>query len=201
MGRVDSCVSWQVQGTDQGEYRTCMLCGGGKPAADQFCRSNDFSKAGLFQISTVYLDFTYSISDYKVCYKESCVGFDIIQCQTCQSDVPEQGSESEDPAASAETSALTPGGAPAPGPAASHAVLGVASLYSINSSGFCYNNGYNNVGCYNVGQLNAGNRNNGIGISANYESGTWNAGNLALGNNNGGNSNEGDNNRGDGVVG
>lgn len=57
--------------------------------------------------------------------------------------------------------------------AASHAVLGVASLYSINSSGFCYNNGYNNVGCYNVGQLNAGNRNNGIGISANYESGEF----------------------------
>lgn len=55
-------------------------------------RSNDFSKAGPFQISTAYLDFTYSISDYKICYKESCLGFDIIQCQTCQSDVPEEGS-------------------------------------------------------------------------------------------------------------
>ncbi|KAL3162489.1 hypothetical protein ABBQ32_010152 [Trebouxia sp. C0010 RCD-2024] len=173
MGRVDSCISWQVEGTEQGEYRTLMLCGGGKPAADQFCRSNDFSKAGPFQISTAYLDFTYSISDYKICYKESCLGFDIIQCQTCQSDVPEEGSESEISAASVETSAQTSVGAPASGPAASHAVLGVASVYSINSSAFCYNNGYDNVGCYSVGQLNAGNRNSGIGTSANDNSGEF----------------------------
>ena len=38
MGRVDSCFGWQVQGTEHGEVRTQMLCGGGKPAADQFCR-------------------------------------------------------------------------------------------------------------------------------------------------------------------
>lgn len=38
MGRVDSCFGWQVDGNEQGEFRTQLLCGGGKPAADQFCR-------------------------------------------------------------------------------------------------------------------------------------------------------------------
>lgn len=38
MGRVDSCFGWQVGGNEQGEFRTQLLCGGGKPAADQFCR-------------------------------------------------------------------------------------------------------------------------------------------------------------------
>lgn len=50
-------------------------------------RGNDFSMAGSFQISTAYLDFTYSISDFKICYNDSCLGFDSIECQTCQSDV------------------------------------------------------------------------------------------------------------------
>ncbi len=50
------------------------------------CRNNDFSKAGAFQISSSFLQETYAISDFKICNGESCLGFDSIQCQTCESD-------------------------------------------------------------------------------------------------------------------
>lgn len=38
MGRVDSCFGWQVGRNEEGDFRTQLLCGGGRPAADQFCR-------------------------------------------------------------------------------------------------------------------------------------------------------------------
>ena len=60
--------------------------------------------------------------------------------------------------------------------AASYASLGVASLYSINSSAFCYNNGYGNVGCYNVGNNNIGDNNFGDYNMGSYNNGSFNNG-------------------------
>ena len=36
---------------------------------------------------------------------------------------------------------------------------GTASVYQINGSAFCYNDGYGNQGCYNVGSSNVGDHN------------------------------------------
>lgn len=58
------------------------------------CRDNDFSMAGSFQVSTAYLDFTYSIQDFKICHNDSCLGFDSIECQTCQFDVDGESTQS-----------------------------------------------------------------------------------------------------------
>ena len=52
-------------------------------------------------VSTAYLDYTYSILDFKICHEDSCLGFDSVQCQTCQSDngEAEEGTQSSSGAA------------------------------------------------------------------------------------------------------
>jgi len=57
-------------------------------------RDNDYSKAGSFQVSSAYLQETYAVSDFKICNGENCLGFDSIQCQTCESDEDQESSES-----------------------------------------------------------------------------------------------------------
>jgi len=57
-------------------------------------RDNDYSKAGSFQVSSTYLQETYAVSDFKICNGENCLGFDSIQCQTCESDEDQESSES-----------------------------------------------------------------------------------------------------------
>ena len=57
-------------------------------------RDNDYSKAGSFQVSSMYLQETYAVSDFKICNGENCLGFDSIQCQTCESDEDQESSES-----------------------------------------------------------------------------------------------------------
>ena len=48
------------------------------------CRDNDFSKAGAFQISPTFLPLTFSISDFKSCDNQSCLGYNTLECQTCK---------------------------------------------------------------------------------------------------------------------
>ncbi|DBA69714.1 TPA: hypothetical protein ACH3X2_012645 [Trebouxia sp. C0005] len=205
LGRVDSCFSWQVNGTANGEVRTQLLCGGGKPAADQFCRDNDYSKAGSFQVSSMYLQETYAVSDFKICNGESCLGFDSIQCQTCESDVDQESSESAaytTADVSAESGSQidatqTEASAPAPSvEAVAYSAPGTASVYQINGSAFCYNDGYGNQGCYNVGNNNVGDHNFGDDNMGSYNNGSYNNGTGNLGNYNQGVNNSGDYNNG-----
>lgn len=58
--------------------------------------------------------------------------------------------------------------------------IGHVSVFVINGSSFCYNNGYGNVGCYNVGNNNIGDRNNGDFNVGNNNNGTGNTVSISI---------------------
>ncbi len=68
MGRVDSCFSWQVNGTADGEVRTQLLCGGGKPAADQFCRYEHSTNWCLQTVESTFSRFTTKQSNAQAAF-------------------------------------------------------------------------------------------------------------------------------------
>ena len=54
------------------------------------------------------------------------------------------------------------------------------SLYVVNGSSFCYNNGYGNLGCYNIGNNNIGDHNSGDFNVGNNNNGTGNTVSMSV---------------------